>query len=200
MNMDRLPAPEWGKGHGAFRLRPALRIAIALWYGYAAAECLGALAIGSVALAANSIGHFTIGSVHLLLLLAPNPSKRRKLAIATSAILIVPALILPVEVWQRLQAPVAPSASALALLGAGACLIDLIAAGTIASIRPGTMTFASSLKAILWPRAITGPMILLAALATATTGSAWHDLIIGLGIAVAHFGTAGSFLRSNRRI
>ncbi|MCZ4107050.1 hypothetical protein O3U67_03040 [Brevundimonas diminuta] len=189
--------PDWGKGHSGGRLRPALGIAVALAYGYGAAECVAAVTIGSVALAANSIGHITFASVYLLLLLAPAPARRRALVIATSAILILPALIVLVEVWAHLDTPIAPSAAAIALMGAGACLVDLAAAALIAGIRPGGITFAAGLKALLWPRAITGPMIVLTALATASTGSAWHDFIIGLGIAATNLITAVAHWRTH---
>lgn len=200
MKMENYPGPGWGKGSGGSRVRSALTIAIGLWYGYAAVENVAAVAIGSIALAANSIGHITIASAHVLLLCAPPSDKRKVLTIALSAIVLVPFAIMLTELWQRLAAPLVPRAALLAWFGAGAILVDLVAAAIIARLRPGSMSVLSGLKALLWPRTITNPMIMLAALATATTGSAWHDFLIGLGIALSHAVAVCAFWRAGRTI
>lgn len=183
-------------GNGQRRVKAALMTAAALWLIYTALECGMALAIGSVALAANAIGHFERASVQLLLLLALSVDRRRRteLALMLSTMILFMIPITLWEIWQRITAPAPPSPIWLAIAGAGAFVID--GASAVAAAQSSHGGRWRSMKSLLWPRATTGPLIVLAAWSTDVTGSPWHDLIVGLGIMAANIGAARAIHRA----
>lgn len=176
-------------------MRITLLAAVALWYGCAAAQCVASVRFGSIALAANSVGHIAVASTYVLSLF---PQMRRSLPNVIASLFLFPALIIVAELWHRLHTPVAPPETAMGATAMGTFLVDLAAATAIARLRPGGMAIRSSLKALLWPRTVTVPLILVAALATAATGSGWHDLIVGFGVLAGHYGSIQSVWTADR--
>lgn len=189
--MKMEPIPEWGDDDGPdplAKLRATLIIVCAIWYLYAALEILGAVAFHSIALWANAMSHFAKASVNLLLLVAPLWRRwaRRRLAFRLSSAMLALAIIFVLQIVAQLKHAAPPSANGMALIGGGALLADAGCAVLVAWRCHRTEPLAAAAARRLWPHAITGPMIVLAALAGRNAASAWPDLVIGLGIAVCN--------------
>ena len=145
-----------------------------------------ATAIGSVSLFADSIDFLEDASLNLLIAVALGWSARRRaqLGMLLAAILMVPGLATLWTAWQKLNVPVAPSPTLLALAGSGALVVNLSCAFMLARYRhhSGSLMRAAFLSAR--NDALANIAIIAAG---AITGfiwhSAWPDLIVGLGIA-----------------
>lgn len=172
-------------------LTPALRRAVTwvavLNLGYFGIEFGVALAIGSVALFADSIDFLEDASINLLILAALGWSARRRarVGIALAMILLVPGFATLWTAWEKFGMPVAPDPLPLALAGLGALGINLSCAAMLARFRDhrGSLTKAAFLSAR--NDALSNVAIIAAGLLTAFVWrSAWPDLIVGLGIAL----------------
>lgn len=183
--------PDWGDDDGPdplATLRVTLIIVCAVWYLYAAVEILGAVTFHSLAVWANAMSHFAKASVNLLLLVAPLWRRwaRRRLAFRLSTAMLALAVIFVLQVVAQVKHAAPPEPSGMALVGCGALLVDAFCASFVAWRCHRTEPLAIAAVRRLWPHAITGPMIVLAALASRNTASAWSDLVIGLGIAMCN--------------
>ena len=168
-------------------LRPVVRRVAALNLGYFGVEFAVAIAIGSVALFADSIDFLEDTSVNLLILLGLGwtAARRARLGMILAGLLLVPGLATLWTAWEKFNAPVAPSPAPLTLAGLGALAINLTCAYMLAAHRHrgGSLTRAAFLSArndALANLAITGAGLVTAFL----WRSAWPDLIVGLGIAI----------------
>jgi Co/Zn/Cd efflux system component len=152
---------------------------------YFGVEFAVALAIGSVALFADSIDFLEDASVNLLIFLALGWSlrARARVGMALAGILLLPALALLWALWQKLHAPVPPAAVPLSLTGSGALAVNLACALALARYRhhAGSLTRAAFLSAR--NDAYANLAIIVAGGLTAWTGSVWPDVVVGLGIA-----------------
>lgn len=167
-------------------LRDAVRRVALLNFGYFGIEFAVALAIGSVALFADSIDFLEDTSINLLILVALGWSARRraKVGMALAAILLVPGLATLWTAWAKFNAPLAPDPLPLTLAGLGALAVNLTCAAILARHRhqSGSLTRAAFLSAR--NDALANVAIVAAGLLTAFLWrSAWPDLIVGLGIA-----------------
>lgn len=167
-------------------LRQAVRRVALLNFGYFGVEFAVALAIGSVALFADSIDFLEDTSINLLILVALGWSARRraKVGMALAAILLVPGLATLWTAWAKFNAPLAPDPLPLTLAGLGALAVNLTCAAILARHRhqSGSLTRAAFLSAR--NDALANVAIVAAGLLTAFLWrSAWPDLIVGLGIA-----------------
>ena len=167
-------------------LREAVRRVALLNFGYFGVEFAVALAIGSVALFADSIDFLEDTSINLLILVALGWSARRraKVGMALAAILLVPGLATLWTAWAKFNAPLAPDPLPLTLAGLGALAVNLTCAAILARHRhqSGSLTRAAFLSAR--NDALANVAIVAAGLLTAFLWrSAWPDLIVGLGIA-----------------
>lgn len=169
---------------------PALRRTVtwvaALNLGYFGVEVSVALAIGSVALLADSVDFLEDASVNLLVLVALGWSARNRarVGMALAAILLVPGLATLWAAWEKFSLPVAPDPVALSLAGLGALLVNLGCAALLLRHRhhAGSLTRAAFLSAR--NDALANVAIIGAGLVTATLWqSAWPDLLVGLAIA-----------------
>ncbi|MFT3977727.1 MAG: hypothetical protein QM688_11515 [Sphingomonas bacterium] len=165
----------------------------ALFLVAAAAQAIAAGWAGSIALAANGIGHLVNAAIMHLLSMAFSPARRLRQIVVLGYFAMLLALfdLWVIEFWWRLTAPAPPKAILLALFGAGAILVDVIGALMLSRLRPPSKSVGSALRQLLWPYGLTGPLVLVAAGGTALSGSPWSDLVVGLGIAVCNFGAVG---------
>ncbi|MEX2647429.1 MAG: cation diffusion facilitator family transporter [Alphaproteobacteria bacterium] len=184
---------------GAFRR--AIRLVAAFNLCYFGVEFAVALAIGSVALFADSIDFLEDASVNLLILLALGWSApwRARTGMALAGILLVPGLATLWTAWGKFAAPVPPEPFALTVTGAGAFVVNLTCALLLARSRrhEGSLSKAAFLSArndVFANLAIIG-----AGLATALTLSAWPDLVVGLGIAAMNAGAAREVWQAARK-
>lgn len=174
-------------------LRGAVRWVAALNLGYFGVELAAALAIGSVALFADSIDFLEDASVNLLILLALgwSAAARARLGMVLAAILLAPGAAALWTAWQKINSPVAPDPAILSATGLGALAVNLICAVMLARHRAsgGSLSKAAFLSAR--NDAFANIAIIGAGLATAWVWrSAWPDVIVGLGIAAMNAGAA----------
>jgi len=166
-------------------LRRVVRLVALLNLGYFGIEFAVALAIGSVALFADSVDFLEDAAVNVLILVAFGWSARRRatLGVGLAGVLLVPAAATLWALWHKVAHPVAPDPVRLTVTGAGALAVNLSCALLLARhrARGGSLTRAAFLSArndVLANVAIIG-----AGLVTAVTRSAWPDVAVGLGIA-----------------
>ena len=165
--------------------RVVLTVAL-LNLGYFVVEFASGLAIGSVSLFADSIDFLEDTSVNLLILLALgwSPKARARVGMLLALVLLVPSLAALWAIWQKINAPVAPAAAPLSLVGLGALIVNLGCAYLLARFRreQGSLTKAAFLSAR--NDAFANIAIIAAGFATAATASHWPDLVVGIGITV----------------
>ncbi len=187
---------------GDLGLRRVVRWVAALNLGYFGIEFAVALAIGSVALLADSIDFLEDAAVNLLILLGLGWSlrQRARLGMVLAGILLVPALATLWTAWGKVLLPVPPAPLPLTLAGAGALAVNLACAAMLARYRRrgGSLTRAAFLSArndVLANIAIIGVGI-----ATAHVwSSAWPDLILGLAIAAMNADAAREVWQAARK-
>lgn len=167
-------------------LRRIVAIVGLLNLGYFGIEFAVALAIGSVALFADSIDFLEDASVNFLIFAALGWSavRRARVGMALAGILLIPGLATLWTAWDKFNVPVPPDPVPLTLAGAGALAVNLTCAFMLARYRAhsGSLTRAAFLSAR--NDAFANVAIIAAGLVTAFLwASAWPDLIVGLGIA-----------------
>lgn len=154
--------------------------------GYFGVEFAVALAIGSVALFADSIDFLEDASINFLIFAALGWTavRRARIGMVLAAILLVPGLATLWMAWAKFATPLAPDPVALTLAGGGALAVNLTCAFLLARYRAqgGSLTRAAFLSAR--NDAVANVAIIGAGLVTAFVwASAWPDLLVGLGIA-----------------
>ena len=154
--------------------------------GYFGVEFAVALAIGSVALFADSIDFLEDASINFLIFAALGWTavRRARIGMVLAAILLVPGLATLWMAWAKFATPLAPDPVALTLAGSGALAVNLTCAFLLARYRAhgGSLTRAAFLSAR--NDAVANVAIIGAGLVTAFVwASAWPDLLVGLGIA-----------------
>ena len=181
-------------------LRPVVARVAALNLGYFGIEIAVALAIGSVALIADSLDFLEDAAINLLIFAGIGWSlrNRARLGMAMAAILMLPALATAYAAWQKFSDLAPPEPVALTLTGLGALAVNLTCAAMLARHRDGggSLTRAAFLSAR--NDAYANLAIIAAGLVTALTLSAWPDLVAAAGIAVLNADSAGDILRAAR--
>jgi Co/Zn/Cd efflux system component len=187
---DVVPAPSDDPVLRAHLRRTVLAVAGLNLAGFAV-EVVVALAIGSVALFADSVDFLEDTSVNLLVALALGwPLGRRALAgRAMALILLVPALAAAWEAVVKAGDPVPPDVALLAWTAGGAALVNGASALLLVRVRHhgGSLSHAAYLSARN-DVAVNLAIIAMAAV-TAWTGSGWPDIVLGVGIVLLN-GTA----------
>lgn len=185
------------------RTQPGLRRIVAtvglLNLGYFAVEFTAALAIGSVALFADSVDFLEDASINFLILAALgwSAARRARVGMALAGILMIPGLATLWAAWSKFNEPVAPDALPLSLVGFGALTVNLTCAYLLVRHRTdqGSLTKAAFLSSR--NDAIANVGIVTAGLVTAFLWvSAWPDLIVGMAIAAMNADAALSVLRT----
>ncbi|MFN0219121.1 MAG: cation transporter [Hyphomicrobium sp.] len=181
-------------------LRRTVAAVAGLNLAYFAVEFAVALAIGSVALFADSIDFLEDASINILIFigLGWTAARRARLGMALAFVLLAPAAATLWTAWQSFSTASAPEPLALTLTGAGALTVNFICATMLAKHRHvgGSLTRAAFLSArndVLANVAIIG-----AGLATAATLSPWPDLIVGLAIAAMNADAAREVFEAAR--
>lgn len=182
-------------------LRRVVALVVALNLGYFGVEVTVALAIGSVALLADSADFLEDASVNLLILLALGwtAAARARVGMGLAAILLVPALAFLWALWGKIAAPVPPEPVALTLTGLGALAVNLTCALMLARHRGagGSLTAAAFLSAR--NDAAANVLIIAAGVVTATVWpSVWPDVIVGLAVAAMNVDAAAEVLEAAR--
>lgn len=173
-------------------LRMTVRNVAVLNLTYFGIEFAVALAIGSVALFADSVDFLEDGAVNLLILAALGftMAQRAKLGMVLAAIILVPGLATLWTAWQNFSSGLVPAAIPITVTGIGALIVNSICAWRLAPFRAagGSLTRAAFLSARNDVAA--NVAIIVAGLLTSATQSHWPDLIVGLGIAALNAGAA----------
>jgi Co/Zn/Cd efflux system component len=173
-------------------LRMTVRKVAVLNLTYFGIEFAVALAIGSVALFADSVDFLEDGAINLLILAALGftMAQRAKLGMVLAAIILVPGLATLWTAWQNFSSGLVPAAIPITVTGIGALIVNSICAWMLAPFRAagGSLTRAAFLSARNDVAA--NVAIIAAGLLTSATQSHWPDLIVGLGIAALNAGAA----------
>ena len=166
-------------------LRKVVIIVAVLNLAYFGVEFAVAVAIGSVALFADSVDFLEDASVNFLIAIAIgwSAANRARVGMALAGILFIPGLATLWTAWEKFMAPLPPAFLPLSLAGAGALVINLLCAFMLVRFRTqsGSLTRAAFLSAR--NDALANVAIIAAGFMTAYTLSGWPDLIVGLGIA-----------------
>jgi Co/Zn/Cd efflux system component len=182
-------------------LRRAVLAVAFLNLAYFGIEFTVALAIGSVALFADSVDFLEDASINILIAVAIgwSPRRRAMLGMVLAAILLAPVLAGLWTAYQKLVAPVAPEPFRLTLTGIGALIVNLSCALILARFRDhsGSLTKAAFLSAR--NDVLANIAIILAGLVTATLWrSAWPDLLVGIAIAIMNADAAREIFEAAR--
>lgn len=165
-------------------LRRVAPVVAALNLGYFGIEFAVALAIGSVALFADSVDFLEDAAVNLLILLALGWSLKARAAVGAGLglILLMPGIATLWMAWEKLGDRAAPAALPLSLTGLGAFAVNFGCALLLARYRHtgGSLSRAAFLSAR--NDVIANIAIIAAGGLTALTMSPWPDLAVGLGI------------------
>jgi Co/Zn/Cd efflux system component len=182
------------------RMRRIVRLVAILNLTYFGVEFAVALAIGSVALFADSIDFLEDTALNFLILLALGWSARyrARMGMVLAGILLVPGVATLWTAWHKFTAPAPPSPLALSLAGAGALAVNLSCAIMLARYRQhsGSLTRAAFLSAR--NDVLANLAIIAAGSVTAFTRSGWPDLVVGLGIALMNAGAATEVYQAAR--
>ncbi len=182
-------------------LRPVVARVAALNLGYFGIEITVALAIGSVALIADSLDFMEDAAINLLIFagLGWSLRNRARLGTAMAFIILVPGLATAYAAYEKFSDFVAPDPVPLTITGVGALLVNLACALMLARHRDGhgSLTRAAYLSARNDVAA--NVAIIVAGLVTAATLSPWPDLVAALGIAIINADSAFDILKAARR-
>lgn len=182
-------------------LQRAILIVALLNLGYFGIEFAVALAIGSVSLFADSIDFLEDASVNFLIVVALGWSAiwRARVGMVLAAILLIPTIATLWTAWEKFATPVPPEPLALSLTGAGALAVNLTCALILVRHRHhrGSLSKAAFLSAR--NDALANVAIIIAALVTAYSPSAWPDLVVGLGIAALNADAARQVMAAARK-
>src|SRR5882724_5541422 len=133
------------------KLRKAVIVVAILNLAYFGVEFAVALAIGSVALFADSVDFLEDASINLLIAIALGWSAtgRARLGMGLAGVLLVPGLATLWTAWGKFMAPTPPAPLPLTLAGLGALAINLSCAFMLARFRKhsGSLTRAAFLSA-----------------------------------------------------
>jgi Co/Zn/Cd efflux system component len=181
-------------------LRQTVLLVALLNLAYFGVEFGVALAIGSVALFADSVDFLEDASINLLIAvgLGWSAANRARLGMVLAAVILVPVAATLWTAWQKFSLPVPPQPLPLTLTGAGALAVNLTCALMLTRFRHhgGSLTRAAFLSAR--NDALANVAIIAAGLLTAATLSVWPDLIVGLGIAALNADAARQVVNAAR--
>ena len=160
--------------------------------GYFFVEYSVAIAIGSVALFADSIDFLEDAAVNLRVLLAMGWSavKRRAVGLVLAALLLVPGFAALWTAYEKILDPQIADPLALSVTGMGAFAVNLFCAWILARTgrRGGTLVRAAFLSAR--NDVLANVAIVVAGVVTYLLTSIWPDIIVGLAIAALNASSA----------
>ena len=181
-------------------LRPVVLRVAGLNLAYFAVEIAVAVAIGSLALIADSLDFLEDAALNLLIFAGIGWSlrNRARLGMVLAGILLLPALATAYAAWEKVADMAPPAPLPLTLAGLGALAVNLTCAVMLARHRDGggSLTRAAYLSAR--NDAYANLAIIGAGLVTALTLSPWPDLVAAAGIAVLNADSAMDILKAAR--
>jgi Co/Zn/Cd efflux system component len=182
-------------------LRRAVGWVATLNLSYFFVEFAVALAIGSVALFADSVDFLEDTAINLLILVALGWSARKRaiVGMVAAGFLLVPGVATLWTAWNQFSAPIVPTPAPLTLAGLGALVVNVSCALILARFRSaeGSLTKAAFFSAR--NDAIANVAIIAAGVVTAMTLSHWPDLIVGLGIFLMNLDAAREIFEEAKR-
>jgi Co/Zn/Cd efflux system component len=168
------------------RIRGTVLIVAALNLAYFGVEAAVALAIGSVALLADSVDFLEDTAVNLLIFLALGWSLRARALMGRvmAGVILLPALAAVWQIVAKIGDPVAPEPVPLIAAAFGALVVNGACALLLVRIRHhgGSMTGAAWLAAR--NDVVVNAAIIVMGLITAWTLSGWPDIVLGAVILV----------------
>ena len=173
----------------------------ALNLGYFCIEIVVALAIGSVALIADSLDFLEDAAINLLIFagLGWSVANRARLGTLLAFVLLVPAFAGLYAAYEKFSDLTPPAPLPLTLTGLGALGVNLTCALMLARHREGSGSLTRAAYLSARNDVAANIAIVLAGLATAWTLSAWPDLVVGIGIAILNADSAYDILKAARR-
>ncbi|MHB8884618.1 MAG: cation transporter [Methylovirgula sp.] len=187
-------------GRADRRFIASLRLVIALNLAYFGIELLVALAIGSVALIADSVDFLEDTAVSGLILVGLRFGAvwRARLGMGLSALLLLPAVAGGLMLWHKIVVPLPPHPLPLSLTGLGALCVNGVCAVVLARVRghAGSLSKAAFLSAR--NDVLANVAIIAAAGVTALWPSIWPDIVVGLAIALLNADAAREIFEAAR--
>lgn len=179
-------------------LRPVVARVAALNLGYFGIEIAVALAIGSVALIADSLDFLEDAAINLLIFagLGWSARNRARLGTAMAGILLLPALAGAWAAYGKIADFTAPTALPLTLAGLGALAVNLTCALMLARHRSGSGSLTRAAYLSARNDAYANLAIIAAGLVTALHPSPWPDLVVAAGIAILNADSAADILKA----
>lgn len=179
-------------------LRPVVARVAALNLGYFGIEIAVALAIGSVALIADSLDFLEDAAINLLVFagLGWSARNRARLGTAMAFILLLPALAGAWAAYEKASDFAAPAALPLTLTGLGALAVNLTCAMMLARHRSGAGSLTRAAYLSARNDAFANLAIIAAGLVTALQPTPWPDLVAAAGIAILNADSAADILRA----
>lgn len=154
-------------------------------FAYFGVEFAVALAIGSVALFADSIDFLEDAAVNALVFfaLAWSAATRARVGMGLALLLLAPAVATLWTAWGKIAAPVPPDPVALSLAGLGALAVNVSCALALARHRRGGGSLAKAAFLSARNDALANVGIIGAGVLTYALHSPWPDVVVGLAIA-----------------
>lgn len=182
-------------------LRGVVARVAALNLGYFGIEIVVALAIGSIALLADSLDFLEDAAINLLIFagLGWSLRNRARLGVLLAGILLVPALATAYAAYEKFSEMAAPAPVPLTLTGLGALAVNLACALMLAKHREGSGSLTRAAYLSARNDVAANIAIIGAGIATAVTRSPWPDLAVGVGIALLNADSAFDILKAARR-
>lgn len=167
-------------------LRRTVLVVAAINAAYFVVEVAVAVAIGSVALLADSVDFLEDTAVNLLIALALGWSlaARARVGRLLALVILMPAVAVVVQVVLKVGEPEAPAVAPLVIAAVGAAMVNLTCALLLARIRGA----GGSMVGAAWYAARNDVVINLAIIAmgglTLLIGTGWPDIVLGVLIIV----------------
>ena len=179
-------------------LRPVVARVAALNLGWFCVEIAVALAIGSVALIADSLDFLEDAAINLLIFAGVgwSAANRARLGTALAFILILPALAGAWAAYEKVSDFVPPAPLPLTLTGLGALAVNLLCALMLARHRDGAGSLTRAAYLSARNDAWANLAIIAAGCATALHPTPWPDLVAAGGIAILNADSAADILRA----
>lgn len=157
--------------------------------------------IGSVALFADSIDFLEDAAVNLLVFmaLAWTLRQRARVGMVLAVLLLVPAVAAVWTIWEKVLAPAPPQPLLLTGTAAGALVVNLACALSLARFRDSGSSLSRAAFLSARNDAVANVAIIAAGLVTLVWRSGWPDILVGAGIAAINADAALEVWRAARR-
>jgi Co/Zn/Cd efflux system component len=180
--------------------RRAVLIVGFLNLAYFCVEIVVARLIGAVSLYSDSVDFLEDASINILIFLAITWSARARsrLAMGLAVVVLMPAAAALWTAGVKVGAPMVPEAEPLTLTAGGALVVNIVCALILVRHRQhgGGLAIAAWLAAR--NDSFASLAIIGAGILTATVGTAWPDVAVGLGLAALNVGAAREVWRAAR--